>query len=374
MKYDDAEYYFLDFTTDLPNENGGRHIALFLEWAIYRNLAAEELMQAADALRSGATTSLDLLFDRCDGKLYSDDLNDEGNAFATACYQQHYVPDFVEAMNVRKDASNDEIFGADLTLQRRRRVAWQLDQRYADWRRSLGELPDKEALSERVLAIIQPAALAAGFPAIDNGAWGSHAVHRRFERRGAWGSHGFTVVSNVSPNSFYGVHIEFSVDIESLRQAIYREKSIDLGDVTSMQPAATIPFPIFAEGWKQPVQDYDMRSPGFWIFRDEDIEPLAQWLAERLRRFALPLLKTLDSVDGLALAYCKRPLSASLIHDLDDSYGALLATEMSRHPKLGTFLDDIERTLRATEDTLSWRQKGALALINRIRSRSRAYL
>lgn len=374
MKYDDAEYYFLDFTSDLPNENGGRHIGLFLEWAIQRGLAAEKFREQALALRSGATTGLDILFDRCDGKLYSDDLNDEGNAFAAACYRNQFMPDFVEAMNVDKGATADEIFGVELTRQRQDRVLWQLDRRYAEWRhKAMGLLPDKETLSERVLAVIGPVAEAAGFPFIDELSWGSHSVYRRFARRGAWGSHGFTVVADVS-SGFYGVRLEFAVDIGRVREAVYREKSIDLGIVTAIQPAATIPFARFAEGWNGPVQVYDMRSPGFWIFRDEDIAPLAQWLAERLRRFALPLLRGLDGVDALALAYGTRPLTASTIHDSYDGYAALLSVEMARHPRLGAILDEAEQSLRAQKKELSWHQKGCLQLIGRIRSRSRAFL
>ena len=123
-----------------------------------------------------------------------------------------------------------------------------------------------------------------------------------------------------------------------------------------------------------PLTRVEAGQAGFWIFRDDDIEPLAHWLAERLRRFAIPLLKTLDGADGLALEYCKRPLSASRILELADPYNAVLAVEMARHPKLGTFLDDIERTLRPLGNDLNWNQKGALALIARVRSRSRALL
>ena len=121
------------------------------------------------------------------------------------------------------------------------------------------------------------------------------------------------------------------------------------------------------------MQVYDMRSPGFWIFRDEDIEPLAQWLAERLRTFALPLLRNLDSVDAIALAHGTRPITASPLYDLDDNYAPLLAMEMARHPRLGAYLDETEQALRALEKRTS-RQDGSLELIERIRSRSRVFL
>ena len=97
MKYDDSEYYFLEFTTDLPTEYGGRHMALFLDWAVRRGLASAPLMQHAEALRRGDIAALDLLFDACDGKLTPEDLNDEGNAFARRYYASgEYIEDFVE--------------------------------------------------------------------------------------------------------------------------------------------------------------------------------------------------------------------------------------------------------------------------------------
>jgi hypothetical protein len=371
MKYDDAEFYFLDFTTDLPNENGGRHIGLFLEWAILRGLASEEHLKAADALRSGKTNGVDYLFDACDGKLMSSDLNAEGNLFVSTCYR-HVLPDFIAAMNVREDASNDEIFGAELTQQRHDRILWELDKRFGDFRHQQG-MPGKEALSERVLAVIEPAMQAAGFPPVPDGNWGSHSVHRWFGRKGAWGSHGFTVVSEVS-SSFYGVRVEFAVEIKRLADAIYREKEADIGNVTAVQPAATIPFERFAEGWNGPMQVYDMRSPGFWIFHEDEIEPLATWLAERLRRFAVPVLRGLDGVDAIALALGTKPMAASPIYDIDNPYTMLLAAEMARHPRLGAMLDEVEQALHAVKGTPTWTQKGSLALIKRIRARSRGLL
>lgn len=40
-KYDDAEYCFLNFETDLENEAGGTHIGMYLAWAAHRKLLGE---------------------------------------------------------------------------------------------------------------------------------------------------------------------------------------------------------------------------------------------------------------------------------------------------------------------------------------------
>lgn len=73
-------------------------MGLFLEWAILRGLASPELMTSAPALRNRSKTGLDLLFDQSDGKLMDDDFGEEGNAFATAIYEAHYLDDFIAVL------------------------------------------------------------------------------------------------------------------------------------------------------------------------------------------------------------------------------------------------------------------------------------
>jgi len=368
MKYDDAEFYFLDFTTDLPNENGGRHIALFLEWAILRGLAAPEMLEQADALRSGAVDPVEMLFDLCDGKLLSDDLNDEGNAFAGEYYPAHHMSDFVAAMNVREDADVNAIFGAELTQQRHDRVLWQLDQHYSRWLRGRG-LPSKQTLFERVLRLLAPVLEAGGFPRSAEQGYGSHSVHALFQRGAQW-EHPFQRVELSVEDSaiFYGVHLALDVHMPGLDDAIYAEKSADMGSVSSLQWAATVPFDVLAQGWQGPLQNYTSGGRGFWVFREADIEPLAEWLAARLEGLLLPTLRGIDSERALTLAYDTRPLSASPIYDRVDSYGALLAAQRVGHPRLRAMLDETEQTLNAREGR-GPHENGSLALIGRIRSR-----
>lgn len=376
MKYDDAEYYFLDFETDLPNENGGRHIGLFLEWAVLRGLAGEELMARSEDLRRGETTGLDLLFDHCDGKLLDGDLNDEGNAFAADAYDRWCMEDFIAAMNCKAASSADEIFAVEITPQRHDRVLWQWDRRYSDWLRQFG-LPDKDALLARLLVAIQPVAEGAGFPRVPHDARGSHQVGTTFECAAPWGNRRLEVWAVDSPEWFYGVRLRLYMHHEQVYDAIYAEKQVDQGQgsVSSLQHCAEMSFSRLAEGWDGPLHDYLMRDCGFWIFRDAQIEALASWLAGRLRTFALPTLRDLDGIDALALAYGTKPMSASPIHEPRDPYPALLTAEMARHPRLAQMLAETETAIRAAQPTgLTWDQESALGLIERIRVRSRAWL
>lgn len=374
MKYDDAEYYFLDFETDLPNENGGRHIGLFLEWAVLRGLAGDALMAQSEALRRGETTGLDLLFDHCDGKLYDGDLNEEGNAFAAAAYERWCIEDFIAAMNCTAKSSGDEIFAVEITPQRHDRVLWQWDRRYSDWLRQFG-LPDKDALLARLQVAIQPVAEAAGFPRVKDSACGSHQVSATFECAAAWGYRRFEVAAVDIPQSFYGVRVRLYMHHDQVYDVIYAEKGLDQGVASSLHTCADISFASLAEGWEGALHDYLMRDCGFWIFRDAQIEALASWLAGRLQTFALPTLRGLDGIDALALAYGTKPMSASPIHEPRDPYPALLTAEMARHPRLGQMLAETETAIRAAESTgLTWDQQSALGLIERIRVRSRAWL
>lgn len=373
MKYDDAEYYFLEFETELPNENGGRHMGLFLEWAVLRGLASDELMERSEALRRGETTGLELLFDHCDGKLWDSDLNDEGNAFAADAYERWCMDDFIDAMNCTGESSIDEIFGAEITPQRHDRVLWQWDRRYSDWLRQFG-LPGKDALLERLLVTIQPVAEAAGFPRLADDGWGSHQVSATFECAAAWGCRRLEVAAVDIPQWFYGVRVRLYMHHEQVYDAIYAEKQLDHGMASIVQSCADISFASLAEGWDGPLHDYLMRDCGFWIFRDAQIETFASWLAGRLRSFALPTLRGLDGIDALALAYGTQPMSASPIYEPRDPYPALLSAEMARHPRLGQMLTETETAIRSETGRLTWDQETSLVLIKRIRERSRAWL
>ena len=91
MTIDKAEWHSGgDFPEDLAEENGGTHIGMFLAWAILNRLNSkyhdEESAHELQAVRRRRMTGRDFLFQACDGKFWEADLNDEGNAFASAYY------------------------------------------------------------------------------------------------------------------------------------------------------------------------------------------------------------------------------------------------------------------------------------------------
>jgi hypothetical protein len=133
VKYDDASWHYGgNFPAGLPPEHGATHIGMFLGWAIQRDLVGElhrgepDTAIDLDRVRHRQFHPRDFLLNWCDEKLTDDDLNDQGNAFAAAYYQDHYLDDWAELFpdNYRVDDSW-ETFD---------RIAAVLDRRFAAWR------------------------------------------------------------------------------------------------------------------------------------------------------------------------------------------------------------------------------------------------
>ena len=78
-----------DFPEELPPENGGTHIGMFLAWIILNCLQGQvhddESVEALNAVRLKRMTGREFLFTACDGKFWGEDLSDEVKAF-TAWY------------------------------------------------------------------------------------------------------------------------------------------------------------------------------------------------------------------------------------------------------------------------------------------------
>jgi hypothetical protein len=142
MGYDNADWHSGgDFPKDLPPENGGTHIGMFLAWAILRNLEGdthqEEFQDELAEVRARRMTGRDFLFKACDGKFWEEDLNEEGNAFAHSYYGAggktgKYFDDYREILE--GDVAGT-YYVAD-TWDNFDQLAPVIDRRFADWRSS----------------------------------------------------------------------------------------------------------------------------------------------------------------------------------------------------------------------------------------------
>src|SRR5262249_15396957 len=92
MKYDDSDWHYGGiFPEDLPPGNGGNHIALFITWMAQNNLVGELHLEEGpyedlQRVLRREMNPRDYLLKWCDEKLTDDDLNEEGNLFATDYY------------------------------------------------------------------------------------------------------------------------------------------------------------------------------------------------------------------------------------------------------------------------------------------------
>jgi hypothetical protein len=133
MKYDDASWHSDgNFPEGVPAENSATHVGMFLGWAVLRDLVGdmhrtnEESAFDLERIRNRHFRPRDYVLNWCDGKLTEDDLNEEGNAFAAAYYQESYLADWAELF--------PDNYRVDDSWQNFDRVIAILDWRYDAWR------------------------------------------------------------------------------------------------------------------------------------------------------------------------------------------------------------------------------------------------
>ena len=148
--YDKAEWHYGgDYPKDLPPENGGTHIGIFLAWAINRNLEGElhhdsdREESALQDVRSREKTGRDFLIDQCDESFTNEDLNDEGNRFAQWYYESNkegrpnYFEDYCYTLT---DNSHNSAYRLDDTWTNYDRMAPIIDRRFDEWKRGIKPL------------------------------------------------------------------------------------------------------------------------------------------------------------------------------------------------------------------------------------------
>lgn len=170
MKYDDAEYLFLNFETERDNDDAGTHIGMYLAWAILRGMGGEHFSKPEAAshmqrLKAREITGAGVLWDRCDGKLTDDDFNDVGNAFTVAYYEKQFVRDYERVFQrdfVDSGHPTDDFCSVPDTWDHFERMAAVLDQRFAQWRKSSSPSAPAPTSSLQLVPIDEPPAVVEG--------------------------------------------------------------------------------------------------------------------------------------------------------------------------------------------------------------------
>jgi hypothetical protein len=137
MAYDRADWHYGgNYPSDLPPENGGTHIGMFLAWAAGAGLIGElHVQESADELRKlreREITGCQFLFTVCDEKFWEEDLNAEGNAFAQDYYaSDEYFDDYSKILGDRCET----LYHVEDSWENFDRLRPLLDQRLDNWRK-----------------------------------------------------------------------------------------------------------------------------------------------------------------------------------------------------------------------------------------------
>ncbi len=249
------------------------------------------------------------------------------------------------------------------------RVSARLDRRYSAWRMRQ-RLPDPKAMHQRLLALAEPVIEAAGFARQPASGWSADSVETVYLRSGAWGRQRVELYAAAREDMYCGLGLRLQVWLEPLYTQTVAEMRIeDPRFNPSGLCTASIPLDAFAKGWAGPVLP-EGYCPVIWIFHEEDIEPLTQFIAAGLRDTALPLLRSIESAEAMCAAFDVQSLSDSLLFRGCFDYAIPLAFERTRHPQLAAVLDVFEAGCRSRVDSVERVQaRDLMALIGRIRSR-----
>jgi len=139
-----------NYPKDLPPENGGTHIGMYLAFVFSQGMAGEihveESINSLEKLKRREITGLDFLIHECDEKFWDEDLNEEGEAFTLDYYQQDsafakqfgwYMQDYCNVFNAHAAAQGFEYpstYHVENTWQNFERLKPILDKRLQQWR------------------------------------------------------------------------------------------------------------------------------------------------------------------------------------------------------------------------------------------------
>ncbi|MDO4430619.1 MAG: hypothetical protein Q4B95_04885 [Lonepinella koalarum] len=139
-------HYGGDYPSELPTQNAGTHIGMFLAWAFSNGLIGElHLEEYQDELKKLAErkiTGVDFLIDLCDEKLWDEDFDDIGAEFAVDYYQDdnstfpaRYLDDYAD---VFKEYDIPTLYHLPNTWENFDKLKPILDQRFKEWKKWKG--------------------------------------------------------------------------------------------------------------------------------------------------------------------------------------------------------------------------------------------
>ncbi|MDQ0065688.1 DUF7832 domain-containing protein [Chryseobacterium lathyri] len=154
-KYDDASWHYGgEYPENLPDENAATHIGMFLTWCINNDLLSEELTEDSrdeiQSVKRREMTGAEFLIDVCDEKFSEYDLNDPGNGFAQAYYNDDtvfgkkfnsFTDDYSETFDKKAEENDFEyesFYHVENTYENYDLIKPVIDQRFEEWKEFSG--------------------------------------------------------------------------------------------------------------------------------------------------------------------------------------------------------------------------------------------
>jgi hypothetical protein len=147
---DRAEWHYSgDYPKDLPRENGGTHIGMYLTWIIERGLGSATLKKCAGdslaLLLERKITGRELLFTQLDAKFFAGLLTKMGKEFTRDYYETHvYIDDYESVLG----GTLPTLYHVADSWGNYDRLAPVIDGRFSRWQQ--GEVPPTSALGSQL--------------------------------------------------------------------------------------------------------------------------------------------------------------------------------------------------------------------------------
>lgn len=380
-KYDDLEIHYLNVDADIPQRQFGVPTGQYLAWLIRRGWASEDLNAFANDLEAGESSGCDILWDQCDGKLIADDLNDAGNRFTAAYFEQHYFNDYHALFGLDREKPV-ALYGPADTAENAARVARMLDARVRA-RTVTPELPTLEAIHTLLVDSAHEHLAPRGFVSSDDMRWSERFRIATLKRPFAGGEHRLSLGTYLDrKRGHHGVFADLSSVHQQLAAALREAYTPAERAAMSAHAEQFIPLRLPMHAWAQPhtllteVQEgtdrFDWlghRRQVVLISDAYEIPHAMQTLMKLLDRDLLPILPDLETPAGVARLKCRTPLRTAPANFSEHDRAILACAEFARLPNLPALCDEMSQWVQHGKPQLFLADRLTLAFIESVKAR-----
>lgn len=360
MIFDSADYYFIDFQSDLPKGAAYTHIGMYAAWLALRGLGSTDLNDYLYHLRTRRMSCGEFLAEACDGKLGTQDVNAEGQAFSEDYYAAHFRADYERLFKAEFGRSGhqvDDFCSLPDSWHNFDRLAPVLNRRWMDWKAVRNgviwaPMPAVEEVFARVQASLQPFLDQAGFahdpasePAMMDGPAPNRAG-RLFRTDYPGGRHWLLIVVKSTAQGAFTLSLVVASCLDAVAERI---RDHGLPEYFRDTPDDPLPYTAILRlsQWlradPQLVVELDDDDDPVLVMRSpEDLATVLPVLSDKLHKVMAPLLARLGTLKGLDALRCHRPLSESILYTEPFNRLVLSTAEVAGNPRILELCDELE--------------------------------